>query len=251
SKLRKIWFQVNELSRSEGEVGNIVKRAITDLYVQTVEFSKALGTPIPVGFKGLSTYVRKNLRYDGVINLDIEDEIVNAIDEQIDDALRGEAFFTDKVKAVLINDVEQSNMMINYLSAPAVLDFRNNIRSAIEEVTDYPDDVDIDALLTQLTYQGLSEISRTVCQDVVEKALFEIPEYLEQAQEKQSEQNEILVSHFHVKIMSNLIIGIKGKKSVWLNYISSQIKERAKEAAKKRAVMVGRIRSEIQEEEDY
>lgn len=251
SKLRKIWFQINELVRAEGEIGAIVKRTIGELYTQIVEFSKAKGTQVPIGFKGLSTYVRKNLSYGDIDNLDIDEEVIDHLEEQIDDALRGNAFFTDKEKAVLINDVEQSNMLMNYVSAPAVLDFRNNIKAAMEEVTDYPEDTDKDALLTELTYHGMSEISRSVCQDLVEKALFEIPEFLEQAQEKQSEQSEILVSHFHTKIMSNLIAGLKGKKSIWINHISSEIKERAKEAAKKRAVMVGRLKTEVQEEEDY
>lgn len=73
---------------------------------------------------------------------------------------------------------------------------------------------------------------------------------MEQPQEKQAEQSEALVMHFHRKIMANLITSLKGKKSVWVNHISHEIKQRAKDAAKKRAVMVGRIKTEDEEEEE-
>lgn len=254
SKLRKIWFQINELVRAEGHLGNVAKRAIHENFQQVAEFTKAKNGNMPKGFKNLNAYVRKNLRYDDIRNLfDTEEmeEVVDVIEEQIDNALRGQALFTDKEKAILINDIEQSNMLLNYISAPSSVDFRNHIKAAMEEVNDYPDDVDKDALLNELTYHGIAEISKSVCQDLVEKSLFEIPQYLEQPQEKQAEQSDALVSHFHVKIMSNLVTTLKGKKSVWVNHISHEIKERAKEAAKKRAVMVGRLKSDIQEEEDY
>ncbi len=254
SKLRKIWFQIHELVRAEGALGNIAKRAIHENFEQVSEFIKSKSGIMPKGFKNLNTYVRKNIRYEDIRNLfDSEEmeEVIDVLDEQIYGALRGNALFTDKDKAVLINDVEQANMLLNYISAPSSVDFRNHIKAAMEEVTDYPDEVDKDALLTELTYYGISEISKSVCQDLVEKALFEIPQYLEQSQERQAEQSEALVSHFHVKIMSNLVTTLKGKKSVWVNHVSHEIKERAKEAAKKRAVMVGRLRAEVQEEEDY
>ena len=141
-------------------------------------------------------------------------------------------------------------MLLNYISAPASLDFRNHIKAAMEEA-ECPETVDKELLLTDLCYYGIAEISKSVCNDLVEKVLFEIPEYLEQPQEKQSEQNEALVSHLHRKIMANLITGLKGKKNVWVNYISNEIKQKAKEAAKKRAVLVGRIKNEEQEEEEY
>lgn len=254
SKLRKIWFQINELVRAEGQIGNIAKRAIHDNFEQVFEFTKAKNGNMPKGFKNLNAYVRKNLRYEDIRNLfddEVMEEVIDTLEEQVDNALRGNALFTDKEKAVLINDVEQANMLMNYISAPASIDFRNHIKAAIEEVTDAPDEIDKEILLTEMTYQGLAEISKSVCQDLVEKSLFEIPQYLEQPQEKQAEQSEALVSHFHVKIMSNLITGLKGKKSVWVNHISHEIKERAKEAAKKRAVLVGRLKSDIQEEEEY
>lgn len=254
SKLRKIWFQINELVRADGQLGNIAKRAIHDHFEQVSEFTKAKNGNMPKGLKNLNAYVRKNLKYNDIKGL-FDDEamegLVDGLEEQVDNALRGNALFTDKEKATLINDVEQANMLLNYVSAPASLDFRNHIKSAMEEVTDCPEEIDKEALLTEMTYHGISEISKSVCQDIVERALFEIPQYLEQPQEKQAEQSEALVSHFHVKIMSNLITGLKGKKSVWINHISHEIKERAKEAAKKRAVLVGRLKSDIQEEEDY
>ena len=254
SKLKKIWFQIYELVRAEGNLGNIAKRAIHENFEQVSEFIKAKSAVMPKGFKNLNAYVRKNLRYEDIKNLfDSEEmeEVVDVLDEQIYNALRGQALFTDKEKATLINDVEQANMLLNYISAPSAVDFRNHIKAAMEEVTDYPEDVDKDALLTELTYHGLSEISKSVCQDLVEKALFEIPQYLEQSQEKQADQSETLVSHFHVKIMSNLVTCLKGKKSVWANHVSHEIKEKAKEAAKKRAVLVGRLKTDIEEEEDY
>lgn len=254
SKLRKIWIQIHELVRAEGELGNIAKRALHDHFEQVSEFIKAKNGVMPKGFKNLNTYVRKNLEYNDISSL-FEDEamaeLIDNLEDQIHNALRGNALFTDKEKAVLINDVEQANMLLNYVSAPSVVDFRNHIRAAMEEETECPEEIDKDALLTELTYHGISEISKAVCQDLVERALFELPQYLEQPQEKQVEQSEALVRHFHVKIMANLITGLKGKKSVWVNHVSHEIKERAKEAAKKRAVLVGRLKSDIEEEEEY
>ncbi len=251
SKLKKIWFQMSEVIRGEGELGSIAKRAVHELFQQAFEFTQANNRNMPTGFKGLNTYVRKNIKYTEIKDLGLEAEIISGIEEQIDNALRGNALFTDKTKAVLINDVEQSNMLMNYISAPSAMDFRNHIRAAIEETIDCPEDIDKDALLNDMCYHGLSEISKAVCQDLVEKVLFDIPEFLEQPQEKQSEQSEALVTHFHRKIMANLIAGLKGKKSVWINHVSNEIKNRAKEAAKKRAVMVGRINNDDKVEEDY
>lgn len=249
SKLKKIWFQINELIRTEGPIGSIGRRAIQEAYIQSMEFTKARNGNMPSGLKGLHSYMMKHVKFDELKGIEISDEVVDGIEDLIDKALRGESLFTEKKKAVLLNDIEQSNMIMNYIAAPGAIDFRNHIRAAVEEA-DCPEEVDKDVLVNDLTYNGLSEISKVVCQDLVEKALFEIPEYLEQPQEKQTEQCEALVIHFHRKVMSNLVAALKGKKSVWVNLISNQIKERAKESAKKRAVLVGRMSTE-QEEEEY
>jgi len=250
SKLKKIWFQINELVKAEGEFGSIARRCIQEVFAQADEFTRAKNAQMPIGFKGLNNYMRKNIKYNELENLGLDQEVIYGLEEQIDNALRGKALFTDKEKASLINDVEQSNMLMNYISAPASLDFRNHIKAAIEEA-DCPEEVEKELLLSDMCYYGIAEISKSVCQDLVEKVLFEIPEYLEQPQEKQAEQTEALVIHLHRKIMANLVTGLKGKKSVWANFISAEIKQKAKDAAKKRAVLVGRIKNEEQEEEDY
>jgi hypothetical protein len=250
SKLKKIWFQINELVKSEGEFGSIARRAVQECFSQADEFTRAKKGNMPVGFKGLNNFMKKNIKYNELENLGLDSEVILGLEEQIDNALRGQALFTDKEKASLINDVEQSNMLMNYISAPAALDFRNHIKAAIEEA-ECPEEVEKDLLLTDLCYYGIAEISKSVCQDLVEKVLFEIPEYLEQPQDKQGEQTEAIVSHLHRKIMANLVTGLKGKKSVWINFIANEIKQKAKDAAKKRAVLVGRIKNEQQEEEEY
>jgi flagellar motor protein MotB len=250
SKLKKIWFQINELVKADGEFGSIARRAIQEAYAQADEFTRSKKANMPIGFKGLNNFMKKNIKYNELANLGLEQEVILGLEDQIDNALRGKALFTDKEKASLINDVEQSNMLMNYISAPASLDFRNHIKAAIEEA-DCPEEVEKELLLTDMCYYGIAEISKSVCQDLVEKVLFEIPEYLEQPQDKQAEQTEALVSHLHRKIMANLVTGLKGKKSVWINFISAEIKQKAKDAAKKRAVLVGRIKNEEQEEEDY
>jgi hypothetical protein len=251
SNLKKIWFQINELVRSEDEqIASIARKSIEEQYIQAEEFTKYKKISIPTGFKGLRNYVKKNLKYSELKDIKLPEGTIEGIEESIDNALRGQALFTDKAKATLVNDIEQSNMLLNYISAPSVIDFRKHIKAAIEESADCPEEVDKEAVLNDLTYHGMAEISKSVCQDLVEKVLFEIPEYLELPPEKQTELSENLVTHFHRKIMSNLISGIKGKKNVWINYISEKIKEKAKELAKKRAVLVGRIKGE-QEEEEY
>lgn len=251
SKLKKVWFQINELVKAEGDIGSIARRSIQEFTVQAAEFTKAKSGVMPVGLKPLAAYMKKNLKYSEMSNLGLEEEVILSIEEQIDNALRGKALFTEKSKAVLINDIEQSNMLLNYISAPASIDFRNHIKAAIEEDADCPDEVDKEALLSDMCYYGLAEISKSVCQDLVERVLFELPEFLEQPQEKQSEQSEALVTHFHRKIMANLCTSIKGKKNPWVNMVAEKIKERAKEAAKKRAVLVGRIKGVEQEDEEY
>lgn len=249
SKLKKIWFQINELIRTEGPIGSIGRRAVQEAYIQAMEFTKAKNGNMPSGLKGLHGYMRKHVKFEELKGIEVSDEVVDGIEDLIDKALRGESLFTEKKKAVLLNDIEQSNMIMNYIAAPGAIDFRNHIKAAVEEA-DCPEEVEKDLLVTDLTYNGLAEISRSVCQDLVEKALFEIPEYLEQPQEKQTEQCEALVIHFHRKVMANLVASLKGKKSVWVNHVANEIKERAKEAAKKRAVLVGRMSTE-QEEEEY
>ena len=249
SMLKKVWFQINELIKTEGPIGSIGRRAIQEAFIQADEFTKAKDGNLPAGIKGLHSYMRKHVKYDELKDIGIPDEVIDGIEDQLDKALRGQALFTEKKSAVLINDIEQSNMMLNYIAAPGSLDFRNHIKAAIEENPDTPEEIDKEALLTDMTYYGIAEISRAVCQDLVEKALFEIPEYLEQPQEKQTEQCDSLVTHFHRKVMANLVTALKGKKSLWVNFISSEIKEKAKEAAKKRAVLVGRMSSQEEEEE--
>lgn len=250
SKLKKIWFQIDELIKSPGDFGSIARRAIQELYIQADDFVVAKSGIIPSGFRSIFLYTKKNLKYSELDAIKLPDETYESLETQIDNALRGKAIFTEKTKATLINDVEQSNMLINYIAAPASVDFRNHIKAAVEEYDDFPDELDKEANLTDMTYYGMAEISRAICADLVEKVLLEIPKYLEQTPEEQAEQNEALTTHYHRKVMSNLITSLKGKKNVWVNYIIDSMKEQAKEAAKKRAVVIGRMQSDYSEEED-
>lgn len=250
SKLKKIWFQLNELIKSSGDIGSIARRAIQELMVQADDFVHAKKGVMPSGFRGIFSYTKKNIKYVELEHIKLPEEVYESIESQLDNALRGKALFTDNAKATLINDVEQSNMLVNYIAAPASLDFRSHIKSALEEYDDFPEEIDKELVLTDMTYHGMAEVSKVVCNDLVEKTLLEIPEYLEQTPEEQAEQTEALVTHYHRKIMSNLITSLKGKKNVWVNLIIDETKEKAKEAAKKRAVLVGRMQTDYEEEEE-
>lgn len=249
SKLKKIWFQISELIKSSGDIGSIARRAIQESMVQADDFVNARNGVMPSGFRGIFSYTKKNIKYVELEHIKLPEEVYETIETQLDNALRGKALFTESTKALLINDVEQSNMLINYIAAPASIDFRNHIKSALDEYDDFPDDVDKELILTDMTYHGMAEVSKVVCNDIVEKVLLEIPEYLEQTPEEQAEQTEALVTHYHRKIMANLITSLKGKKNVWVNLIIDETKEKAKEAAKKRAVLVGRMQTDYEEEE--
>jgi len=248
SKIKKVWFQLHQLVTAEDVLASIAKRAISEIFDQSSEYTQAKNIKHVSGFNIFNKYVQKNLKFNELKDIDMKPEVMEKIEEDITNAVRGNALFTSRQKATLMNDIEQSNMLLNYISAPAAVNFRDHVRAAMEE-TSCPDEVDKDATLTDLCYFGMAEISKGVAQDLVEKELFEISEFLEQSQERQNEITENLTIHFHRKIMSNLMPAIKGIKHPWITFISNQIKEKAKEAIKKRAVLVGRMGSEEEEEE--
>jgi len=249
SKIKKIWFQIHQLITAEEAVASIARRGISEIFDQSYEYTQAKNIKQPAGFNIFVKYVQKNLKFNELKDLNMKEEVMTGLEERITNAIRGEALFTSKEKATLMNDIEQSNMLINYISAPAAVNFRDHIKAAMEE-TNCPEEVEKEDTLTDLCYFGMAEISKGVCQDLIEKELFELPEFLEQPQEKQAEITENLVTHFHRKIMSNLMPAVKGVKHPWIAFIANQIKEKAKEAIKKRAVLVGRMGSEQEEEEE-
>jgi hypothetical protein len=170
---------------------------------------------------------------------ELVDEMLDAIDKEISKAVRGMLLFSEEKRATLINDIEQSEMLINFVAVTAANDFKQHIKSNLPEMHE---DIDQTALLAELAHQGMREISHVVAQNLAEKYLYEIEEFLEQSEEWQKDKIEKIEKYIHYRIMANLVPTLRAEEpTLWSHLIQDKIKKRAQKAAKQRAVLVGRM----------
>ncbi|HEY9840822.1 MAG TPA: hypothetical protein V6D23_10230, partial [Candidatus Obscuribacterales bacterium] len=176
------------------------------------------------------------------------EEILYDIDKEIFKAVRGALLFSEGKRATVINDIEQSEMLVNFISVTAAQDFKHHIRAALPELHD---DIDPPALVAELAHHGMREISLTVAQNMAEKYLYEIESFLERPEEWQRERIERLKVYIHYRIMANLVPTLRSEDpTLWGNLMADKIRKRAAKAAKQRAVLVGRMVRGANEEGD-
>jgi hypothetical protein len=84
---------------------------------------------------------------------------------------------------------------------------------------------------------------------MAEKVLYEKEGFLELPPDQQIERIESLAKYLHYRFMGNLIPILRGQAGDWAKDVVKALKDRAKEAAKQRTVLVGKLLSNDEEEE--
>lgn len=261
--LRKVWYQLGkalELQQNP-KMAYLFSMALAELSEQAVEYAKAKDGAVPKALEQLKNVMHKILKFNSLYDLLVADknteeedtttieEMAKDIEAEVAKAVRGQLLFNDERRATLINDIEQSEMLANFVSVTAASNFRNNVRT---NITDAPDDVDAEILLNDLCHFGLRELSLAVAQNIAEKYLYELEGFLEQPDEQQKDQMDKIKDFVHFKVMANLTPTLRGKPSLWTTFVQEKIKEKADKAAKQRAVLVGRlVKAAADEEEDW
>ena len=247
--MRKVWFQLAKFLEFDGDKLEVAKIALKENFTQSEEYATEKDINPPPGLKLLIKYLRTMKKNPGIEQFGIPEETIATVDEDIDKAVRGQLLYRDELKANLINDIEQSEMISNFVSIPATIDFRQHIKAAMEE-TDIPEELEVNALLDDLCYAGMKEIVKSVAQTMAEKYLFELPDFLEQPETVQLTQTEALTRYIQRRLMANLVGTLKGKSTDWSKSVVEKLREKSKEAARKRAVMIGKIISQQEGDED-
>lgn len=175
---------------------------------------------------------------EGQLN-EMGEELMAEVDKEVTKAVRGSLLFSEQKRATLINDIEQSEMLVNFISVTAALDFKQHIRASLP---DMHDDIDQHSLLAELCHHGMREISKVVAQNIAEKHLYELEDFLEQSEEWQKDKLEKLEQYIHYRIMANLVETLRANEpTLWAGLIQDRIRKRSQKAAKQRAVLVGRM----------
>jgi hypothetical protein len=247
----KLWLRLALMTQLEGERAQIFRQAMNELYTQHRENCIKLEIKVAPGFRDLLKYMAK---WPAAVPDDLlPKEQLENLDGEVDKAVRGELFHDKKEtkdlkkeQVFLINDIEQASMMPNFISVPAAFDLRQQIKAHLVEL---PEEVDGAALLDILTQQAMREISKNAGREMAEKVLYEKEGFLELPPDQQIERIEALAKYLHYRFMGNLIPILRGQAGDWAKDVVKALKDRAKEAAKQRTVLVGKLLSNDEEEE--
>lgn len=272
NKLRKVWYQLGKFLefKDKPKLAYLFNIAMNELADQAIEYADAKKFSQPRGLLQFKEFMDRRIKGPNlmdsfvdskpdeklqkhmvvgseVISMDtdvgeaseIYEEIIQDVNKEITKAVRGMLLFKDNRRATLINDIEQSEMLVNFVSVTAAQDFKQHIASAMPELHE---DIDKEALLFELSHQGMRDISMAVAQNMAEKYLYEIETFLELPEDEQREKMEALKTYIHYRIMANLVPTLRSVlPTLWGTLIEERIKKKAAKAAKQRAVLVGRM----------
>lgn len=248
----KLWLRLALMTQLEGERAQIFRQGLNEQYTQHREHCIKLEVKVAPGYRDLLKYMAK---WPAAVPEELlPKEQLEHLDEEVDKAVRGELFHDKKEtkdlkkeQIFLINDIEQSSMMPNFVSVPAAFDLRQQIKAHLVEL---PEEVDGAALLDILTQQAMREISKNAGRELAEKVLYEKEGFLELPPDQQIERIEALAKYLHYRFMGNLIPILRGQAGDWAKDVVKALKDRAKEAARQRTVLVGKLMSDDEEEEE-
>jgi len=272
NKLRKVWYQIGKFLefKEQPKLAYLFNIAMNELAEQAFEYADSKKLNKPRGLKPFQDFMDVRVKKPDllkdfvgaeagekkqqhlmvgseVISMDTdagaaEDtyaEILKEVEKEVTRAVRGLLLFSENRRATLINDIEQSEMLVNFVSVTAAQDFKHHIRASLPELHE---DIDPEVLLADLAHQGMREISLTVAQNLAEKHLYEVEEFLEQPEEWQRDRIEALKMHIHYRVMANLVPTLRAEHpTLWSYLIADKLKKKAQKAAKQRAVLVGRM----------
>lgn len=284
NRLRKVWYQIGKFLefKDEPQLSYLFNVGMNELAIQAIEYADSKEFNKPQGLTAFQEFMDRRVKRpdfkdllvdkdgkpegDGkpkmlmvggeVMMVESEDdkteemfeEILYDIEKEITKAVRGSLLFSEGKRATVINDIEQSEMLVNFVSVMAAQDFKQHIRAALPELHE---DIDPAGLVAELSHQGMREISLTVAQNIAEKYLYEIETFLERPEEWQREKIDTLKMYIHYRIMANLVPTLRSEDpTLWGNLMTEKIRKRAAKAAKQRAVLVGRMVRANNEEGD-
>ncbi len=273
NRLRKVWYQLGKFLefKDRPRLAYLFNIAMNELANQAIEYADDKQYNKPRGLKPFQEFMDQRIprpdlleQFENkgedeekpkhimvgseVMAVDTEsidaveeyEEILADVEKEVSKAVRGMLLFSDNRKATLINDIEQSEMLVNFVSVTAAQDFKNHIRSNLP--LDLHEDIDQDTLLAELAHQGMREISLAVAQNMAEGYLYEVESFLEQPEEWQRERIESIKMYIHYRIMANLVPTLRADfPTLWGGLVAEKIKKKADKAAKQRAVLVGRM----------
>ena len=280
--LRKVWYQIGKFLefKEQPKLAYLFNIAMNELADQAIEYATNKQLLQPRGLVHFKEFMHRRIKPPELVNefidpnekeqkaehiivgseiLTVESEanedkeiyqdIIDEIDKEITKAVRGLLLFSEGRRATLINDIEQSEMLVNFVSVTAAQDFKQHIVANLPELHE---DVEPSKLLSELSHQGMREISLTVAQNMAENHLYEIESFLEEPEEWQKEKIDALKMYIHYRIMANLVPTLRSEfPTLWGNMISDKLKKKAAKAAKQRAVLVGRmVRSSASSSDD-
>lgn len=286
NKLRKVWYQLGKFLefKEKPKLAYLFNIAMNELAEQAIEYADAKKFNKPRGLPQFKEFMDRRIKAPNlldvfvdakpdeklqqhtivgseIISMDTEvgadseiyEEILQDVNKEITRAVRGMLLFKDNRRATLINDIEQSEMLVNFVSVTAAQDFKQHIASAMPELHE---DIDKEALLFELAHQGMRDISLAVAQSMAEKYLYEIETFLELPEDEQREKMDALKMYIHYRVMANLVPTLRSEfPTLWGTMIEDRIKKKAAKAAKQRAVLVGRMvrntESTSDEDEDW
>lgn len=282
NRLRKVWYQIGKFLefKERPKLAYLFNIAMNELADQAIEYADSKKLLKPRGLTHFKEFMDRHIKRPNLLtefvrieedsktqqhiivgsdimsvdteegeDKEIYEEIFVDVDKEVAKAVRGLLLFSEGRRATLINDIEQSEMLVNFISVTAALDFKQHI---IANMPELHDDIEPKALLAELAHQGMREISLTVAQNMAENYLYEIESFLEKPEEWQRERIELLKMYIHYRIMANLVPTLRAENpTLWGNMIADKLKKKAMKAAKQRAVLVGRmVRSSVSSDED-
>jgi hypothetical protein len=270
--LRKVWYQLGKFLefKEKPKLAYLFNIAMNELAEQAIEYADAKKLNKPRGLTQFKEFMDRRIKAPNlldsfveakadeklqthmvvgseVISMDTDvgeasevyEEIIQDVNKEITKAVRGMLLFKDGRRATLINDIEQSEMLVNFVSVTAAQNFKQHIASAMPELHE---DIDKEALLFELSHQGMRDISMAVAQSMAEKYLYEIESFLELPEEEQRTKMDALKTYIHYRVMANLVPTLRSEfPTLWGSLIEERIKKKASKAAKQRAVLVGRM----------
>ncbi|PIQ25867.1 hypothetical protein COW36_22275 [bacterium (Candidatus Blackallbacteria) CG17_big_fil_post_rev_8_21_14_2_50_48_46] len=284
NKLRKVWLQIGKFLelKDKPKLAYLFNIAMNELAEQAIEYAEAKKFNQPRGLKAFQEFMDRQIKKpdikgffmendstekqskmmvvgNDIISMDTDagaeaaiiEEMLEEVDKEVSKAVRGALLFNDNKRATLINDIEQSEMLVNFVAITAANDFCTHIKAALPEMHE---DIEQTDLVSELAHQGMREISLVVAQNMAEKYLYEMEDFLEQPEEIQKEQISQLQMYIHYRIMANLVPTLRAEEpSLWALMIQDKIKKKAQKAAKQRAVLVGRMvrASSSESDEDW
>lgn len=242
-----LWYQLAAMSSLEGELASYMRTMVEEQYRQTLTYvrkHREEGMKLPPGFKDMVKFVEKF----PVFKLEtlLPEEPLEELIEKVEEAVEAGHLIS---QGALIADIEQGEMLPDFLSIPATLDLRREIKAQIE-LADTPAGMDSDKLLDLLSHRAMSEIAKVASRELAEETLFQISAFMELDPDQQETKIDQLATALYRRFMGNLMGAIFGEPNAWGREVVQALKDKGQEATKQRKILIGKLARQEEEEEE-